>query len=217
MGEIISRRLFLSAPRKTGALSGWISSVGAAGSTGLPEGFRLNRAFVTALAVSMLTLSIISTTALAHEMELIQPPEDVVNSILAKQGISDVKQVDCSKVSDKDFEELGEAVMERMAGSHELHEQMDVMMGGEGSASLQQMHIAMGQNWLGCQSLQGAGMMGMMNANMMPMMMRMMGNYYPAYYSGYDVALILGIAGWILFFLTLTYLYFTRKSHKRAH
>ena len=112
---------------------------------------------------------------------------------MLKQGVSDVKQIDCKKISDSEFEQLGDAVMERMAGSHEFHEQMDEMMGGEGSASLQSMHIFMGANWLGCGdgSTTGRGMM-------MPMMMRMMGNYYPAYYTGYSSLLNWTFAGWFL-------------------
>jgi len=161
------------------------------------------------LIISISTL--LFTHVFAHEV--ISAPEDVVNSIMTKQGASSTSQIDCKKVSQDDFEELGDALMERMAGSHELHEQMDAMMGGEGSASLQQMHVAMGSNWLGCTSVTSQGVM---NINMMPMMMRMMGNYYPAYYSDYDIVLLLAIVGWVLFIITLAYFYATRKRRKKS-
>ncbi len=118
-----------------------------------------------------------------------KPYEQIVQEILAKQGASPAGSIDCSKVSEADFEELGDSLMGRMAGNEGLHEQMDEMMGGEGSASLKSMHILMARNWLGCQARYG--MMG----GMRPMMM---GNYYPAYYSGYDTLLLIAVTGWIL-------------------
>lgn len=125
--------------------------------------------------------------------------EDMMSSMMGDQNISDVKQLECNKVSDSEFEELGNAVMNKMVGNSELHEQMDNMMGGEGSASLAQMHIIMGKNWMDC----GTGFQGMMGSNMMPSMMRMMGGYYPAYYTSYNVVLVLAIAGWTLLILLI--------------
>ena len=107
---------------------------------------------------------------------------------MAEKNVTSIDEIDCNKISDADFEELGDALMEKMAGSHELHEQMDVMMGGEGSESLRQMHITMGRNWLECD--------GMTGSMMMPMMMRMMGNSYPAYYTSYNTLLGFTIVGW---------------------
>lgn len=152
---------------------------------------------------------LLSSIVFAHEE--IRTPDEIASEILAKQNITDVNKIDCSKVSNEDFELLGDAVMERMAGDHELHEQMDTMMGGEGSVSLAQMHIAMGSNWLGCNK----GMAGMMNVNTMPMMMRMMGSYYPAYYTGYDSILLAAIMGWVLFGATLAYSFSKVKKRKR--
>ncbi|MBI2075839.1 MAG: hypothetical protein HYT72_01155 [Candidatus Aenigmarchaeota archaeon] len=149
---------------------------------------------------------ILSVSAFAHEE--VRTPEEMINQMLITQNASAVKQIDCGKIPDGDFEMLGEAVMERMAGSHELHEQMDSMMGGESTQT--QMHTLMGKNWLSCGTgLMGGGMMGMA-----PMMMRMMGNYYPAYYNGFDAILILTVIGWVLFFVTL-YLYSTRQKRHR--
>jgi len=83
---------------------------------------------------------------------------------------------------------------------------MDIMMGGEGSQSLAQMHIAMGENWIEC-SKGSADFQGMMSSGgmmgMMPMMMNMMGYYYPAYFANYNTMLVIGTIGWILFFILL--------------
>jgi len=155
-------------------------------------------------------VSVIASLSFAHEE--IQSPDEIINSMMSAQGISQIGQLDCTKLTDEQFEILGDAIMEKMSGSHELHEQMGTMMGGEGSASLQSMHIALGGNWLGCTSGMAGGMMGTSAANMMPMMMRMMGNYYPAYYNSFDTILIVAIVGWIMFAAVLTYFYSKRKK-----
>lgn len=159
-----------------------------------------------------MVLLMLSSLAFAHEE--FRTPDDVVSLIMSRQGVAEFRSIDCSKVLDGDFELLGDAIMERMVGYHELHEQMDDMMGGEGSASLRSMHIAMGKNWLGCQStVQGIGTM--MNVNMMPVMMRMMGNYYPAYYSSSDTLLLFAIAGWVLFGVSFIYFYTTGRKRRK--
>ncbi len=162
------------------------------------------------LVILIASALLILGTAFAHEE--MQAPEDVIKTIMARQGVADVAQLDCTEISDDDFEFLGDTVMEKMVGSHELHEQMDAMMGGEGSASLRSMHIAMGKNWLGCH--EGMEMGGMMGSSIMPVMMRMMGAYYPAYYSGFDAVLLLAIVGWVLFIVTIIY-FLTRKKRRR--
>lgn len=166
----------------------------------------MKKVFAFLLAFAMVAFAVV---AFAHEE--FESPEEVMERIMARQGVASASQLDCTQIPASDFEMLGDSVMERMAGNHQLHEQMDVMMGGEGSASLRSTHIAMGQNWLGCTTMMGTA--DMMNVNMMPMMMRMMGNFYPAYYSGYDTILLLAVTGWILFFGTLVYLY-PKKTHK---
>ncbi len=143
------------------------------------------------LWIALASILALVTSAYAH-MET-SSVEDMMNSMMNEQNASELGQLDCNKIPDSEFEELGDATMERMVGDSELHEQMDTMMGGEGSESLTQMHVTMGKNWLGCTSLQG-----MMGSNMMPMMMRMMGNYYPSYYTGYNAVLIFAVLGWVL-------------------
>ena len=168
--------------------------------------------FVPVALVLMLSIGF------AHEE--IQSPEIIVSSILAGQGVNSTDQLDCSKIPEGQLEWLGDAVMEKMAGSHEFHDQMDEMMGGEGSESLKRMHITMGSNWLGCNkegTMMGSRMTG-------PMMMRMMtgvltpmasGFLYPAYYNGFDSVLILAIIGWIFFVAMLIYHFQPSKHHKK--
>jgi len=74
----------------------------------------------------------------------------------------------CGKLSDEQLEAIGDYYMEQMHPG-ESHELMDTMMGGEGSASLKQVHITMAKR-LYCNENIGMGsMMGGYG---------MMGNYY---------------------------------------
>ena len=78
------------------------------------------------------------------------------------QKVSTIQQLDLSKISNDDWEKLGDAVME-VQHPGQAHEVMDQMMGGEGSESLRRMHIQMGKAYLGNNSsLKGGGfpMMG---------------------------------------------------------
>jgi len=93
-----------------------------------------------------------------------QPIEEVLRSILSSHGVSQIQDLDCSKVTDAEFEKLGDSFMEEQHPG-DAHEAMDEMMGGEGSESLRTMHINMGQGYLGCgsksgYSMGGIGMMG---------------------------------------------------------
>ena len=81
----------------------------------------------------------------------------------------------CNQLADEQLEAIGDYYMEQIHPG-EAHELMDNMMGGEGSASLKQVHINMAKR-LYCNEDIG----GMMGGGMMNMMM---GNY-PAYY-GYN-------------------------------
>jgi len=87
---------------------------------------------------------------------------DALQGILTAQNVSDISKADCGQVSDKQFEVLGDASMANMHAEEE-HELMDQMMGGEGSDSLQAMHIRMGQGYLGCYSGSGVMSGGMMS------------------------------------------------------
>jgi len=78
------------------------------------------------------------------------------------------KQITCDKLSDEDFERLGEYYMGTMVGrSHEaMNNMMMKMMGEKGE---EQMHVVMGKRLSGCDSSaqlpsQGAGFMPMMGS-----------------------------------------------------
>src|SRR3989344_2462526 len=91
----------------------------------------------------------------------------------------------CSELSDEQLEVMGDYYMEQMHPG-ESHELMDTMMGGEGSASLKQVHINMAKRiYCNDNVYIGYGMMG--SGGMMNMMGRgVMGGYPTRYdYSNY--------------------------------
>lgn len=121
--------------------------------------------------VLLLTLVITPSVAFAQSNEgHNRSISDVISEIAQSQNVSSQSEVRCDTVTDEQFEELGDAVMQAMIGDDESHEVMDNMMGGEGSESLRSVHIAMGQRYLGCAQGQ-FGTMGMMGG-----MMSMMGS-----------------------------------------
>lgn len=90
----------------------------------------------------------------------------ILQQILTHQEIETVQQLDCDKVTEHEWEELGDAVMGEVHPNPTQHSMMDNMMGGEGSESLTQAHIQMGKNYLGCTSTK-TGVMNMMSSGMM--------------------------------------------------
>jgi len=71
----------------------------------------------------------------------------------------------CSELSESQLEAMGDYYMEQMHPG-EAHEVMDEMMGGEGSESLKQMHIAMAKR-IYCNDISGMANYGMMGYGMM--------------------------------------------------
>lgn len=84
--------------------------------------------------------------------------DETVSKILADQDVSSVSEINCDNVSETDYEMLGETMMSFMHPDEEEHELMDEAMGGEGSETLEAMHVHMGTRMLGCDD----GMMGPM-------------------------------------------------------
>jgi len=91
--------------------------------------------------------------------QLVQNEEvsNVLENIYSSQNVTTQAEVDCSKITDSQFEKLGDAYMGVMLPNEQQHEAMDNMMGGEGSVSLKQAHINMGRSYLGCWSDYSSG------------------------------------------------------------
>ena len=86
---------------------------------------------------------------------------------------------DCDDLSDEQLETIGEYFMEQMHPG-EAHELMDKMMGGEGSESLRQMHIALAKR-IYCDDTSGMANYGMMGMMMGGGMMNMAGSNMMGY------------------------------------
>jgi len=92
---------------------------------------------------------IISILLLSYSEDMkIRSIEDILNDIRKEQGLKETDKITPDKVNLQLLEELGDAVMEKIIGNHEHHEQMDQMMGGEGSTNLKEMHQRIGYNYL---------------------------------------------------------------------
>lgn len=74
--------------------------------------------------------------------------DTVLAEIRTDLGLKKSDRIDPDKVSANRLEELGDSVMESILGNHDLHEEMDRRMGGEGSESLKIMHQRMGYQYL---------------------------------------------------------------------
>lgn len=125
--------------------------------------------------------------------------KSILQSIYTSQNVTSQAEIDCSRVSDEQFEKLGDAYMSVMLPNEQQHQAMDNMMGGEGSDALRQAHITMGRSYLGCWS----------NYNSGPIYMPMMSNgYYPhgGYaYGGWGIGMMSPF-GWITTLLIWTLL-----------
>ena len=96
--------------------------------------------------------------------ENIKPVSAVMTEIRQAVGVTGDGQIDASRVPDSLLESLGESVMEERLGNRQMHEWMENMMGGEGSASLAAMHRQMGYSSLrgGREGMMPGAMGGMM-------------------------------------------------------
>ncbi len=103
-----------------------------------------------------------------------------LQDIYTSQNVSSQSKVECSKVTDSQFEKLGDAYM-GYGISDQQHTAMENMMGGEGSATLAQAHITMGRAYLGCWAGYNSGPV------LMPMMGRYLNNSYATPYGSYGM------------------------------
>lgn len=141
---------------------------------------RLNVLWGTTVIFLALPLTVLAGTDASYN--------DATSRIMADQSVSQVSSIDCDKVSDEQFKELGEAFMSLRHPEEEEHEAMDAMMGGDGSETLRLMHVNMGKASIGCGEFGGFGMMG---GNMMGFQ----GDYsalskqagYPKVFQGYPM------------------------------
>lgn len=117
----------------------------------------MKKIFFAILIVLLLNMSLV----FAHEHNFAETKH------LIDSGIG------CDKLTDEQFEAIGEYYMEQMHPG-EAHEMMDKMMGGDGSESLKQMHIQMAKRLYCNEDIDG--MMGSGDSMGMPMMMDMMGS-----------------------------------------
>lgn len=101
-----------------------------------------------------------ASTIQASDANISAASQDIYKS----QNISGQSQVNCGKVTDDQFEKLGDASM-GLGITEKQHTAMENMMGGEGSATVKQAHINMGRAYLGCWA----------NYNSGPVLMPMMG------------------------------------------
>ncbi|PJC23771.1 hypothetical protein CO058_01695 [candidate division WWE3 bacterium CG_4_9_14_0_2_um_filter_35_11] len=138
--------------------------------------------------------------------------ETILKDILKEQNVSTVQKLDVAKVSDTQWEMLGDAVME-IQHPGQAHEIMDQMMGGEGSDSLKQMHINMGKRYLGYGS-NSIGMMGYGNRSFGNTVGMMGYGNHSSYFGSYG---ILAATTWILViaFLISGIYFFIKNARKK--
>lgn len=116
------------------------------------------------IAVILTVVLSAATVAYADDMQL-KSVDTILTEIQQEQSVTSADQINPDKVSQAALEELGDSVMEAMIGNPDTHEQMDLRLGGEGSASLAAFHTRLGYNYLvgypnGMMSLMTSGMMG---------------------------------------------------------
>ena len=126
---------------------------------------------ITLAVLTMMVAAVFAVSALAQDMGPMNI-SDVLAEIRQEQGIGTTDTIDVKKVSAGELEKLGDAVMELMVGNNALHEQMDVQLGGDGSANLTAFHTRLGYNYLsgypnGMLNLMTGGMMGVYSGGMM--------------------------------------------------
>jgi hypothetical protein len=103
------------------------------------------------IIILFVVLIISSSIVSAHGEEIFAEAEEIIEA-----------KISCDQLTDDQLEVIGDYYMEQMHPG-EAHEQMDSMMGGEGSESLRLMHISMARSfYCGESNTMSSGMMDMM-------------------------------------------------------
>ena len=170
---------------------------------------------IALLIILLVTMSIASVHGQENQEDFSRALEIIEN------------KVPCENLTDSDFDILGDYYMELMHPG-EAHEQMDAMMGGEGSESLEIMHINMGKRFY-CDDysyarggLMGAGIMGgrMMGSYGFGNTGMMQFPYTSGFWSGYSilniVMLVLFLAALVLLIVWLYKNTLARKNPKEV-
>lgn len=98
--------------------------------------------------VFIIIIIILNLISIYSEEMNIRSIDNILSDIRGEQGVKGADKINPDKVNSQLLEKLGDAVMEEMTGNHDRHEQMDQMMGGEGSANLTVMYQRIGYNYL---------------------------------------------------------------------
>lgn len=122
-----------------------------------------------------------------------QTLDKAVQDVLKIQNVSSKDQLDCSKITDVQFEKVGDAWMGVRAGTEDVHNRMEQMMGGEGSNTLKQAHIQMGKTYLGCLGSSANTNMPMLRA---PINDASRGGVFPMMGWGYGYGNMMNSYGW---------------------
>ncbi len=139
------------------------------------------------LAIFLLSIAVVLARE-SHDSEI----EEGKNLVESK--------ISCDKLSNEQLEAIGEYYMEQMHPGA-AHEIMDNMMGGEGSASLKQVHINMAKRLYCNDNIYiGYGMMGsggMMGFNGGYGSWNMMGGLWPSSWFGVGFGMLFVILFWV--------------------
>lgn len=115
----------------------------------------------------VIALAFIFTTFTSVYADAMTPKSIDTNmsEIRLEQGVKSNDKINPDKVSPPKLEALGDSVMQAMIGNTAIHDQMDIKLGGDGSASLTAMHTKIAYNYLvgypnGMMTLMSGGTMG---------------------------------------------------------
>ena len=108
------------------------------------KNFSLNKSAI----IIMLIFIFLLTANISINADGDKTISEVIKEIRKELNLNNNDRIEPEKVPDNLLEELGEAVMNERHPDVREHEWMDDMMGGEGSASLEAMHKAMGYRYL---------------------------------------------------------------------